>query len=295
MAGGSSVTLVWGVALAAGILLTLAPWLWPARGGADRPRREAAAHGVLSRLLQEAGYAHTPAERLIVISAGTAVFAAATGWLLTQLPAVVLVAVGVGAAAPALWLRGRARRLRRMRRALWPDVCDLLIASVRSGMSLPDAVSALPETGPAPLRPAFTAFAGDVAASGHFESSALRLKARLADPVADRIVETLRMARQVGGTELTAVLRALSASVRADTNLRAEVESRQSWIRGAAVLGVVAPWVVLVLLSTRPEGAAAYTSPQGVAVILVGAAVSFVAYRVMLGVGRLPEPRRWFG
>ena len=63
------------------------------------------------------------------------------------------------------------------------------------------------------------------------------------------------MARQVGGTELTPVLRALAASVRADASLRAEVESRQSWIRGAAVLGVAAPWVILALLALRPEGA----------------------------------------
>ena len=65
------------------------------------------------------------------------------------------------------------------------------------------------------------------------------------------------MARQVGGTELVSVLRALSASVRADATLRAEVEARQSWVRGAAVVGVVAPWVVLGLLAIRPEGAAA--------------------------------------
>ena len=76
---------------------------------------------------------------------------------------------------------------------------------------------------------------------------------------------------------------------------RAEVESRQSWIRGAAVLGVAAPWVILALLAMRPEGSRAYSSPEGVALILTGAAVSFVAYRVMLRIGRLPEPRRWFG
>ena len=97
-----------------------------------------------------------------------------------------------------------------MRRGLWPDVCDLLIASVRAGMSLPDAVASLGDSAPAELRPPFAAFARDVAASGHFDSSAQRLKAALADPVADRIIETLRMARQVGGTELTPVLRALA-------------------------------------------------------------------------------------
>lgn len=288
-------TLVWGVTLAAGILLALSPWVWPAGAARDGAHAAERADGAMSRLLQAAGYAHAPAARLVIVSIGAAAFAAALAWLITSLPAVVAVAAVAGAAAPTAWLRSRARRLRKLRRALWPDVCDLLIASVRSGMSLPDSVSALAGSAPVPLRPAFAAFAGDMAASGHFDSSALRLKARLGDPVADRIIETLRMARQVGGTELSGVLRALSTSVRADTNLRAEVESRQSWIRGAAVLGVVAPWVVLVLLSTRPEGVAAYTSPQGVAVILVGAGVSIVAYRLMLRVGRLAEPRRWFG
>ena len=168
-------------------------------------------------------------------------------------------------------------------------------ASVRAGMSLTDAVSSLADSAPAELRSAFGAFGRDVRASGHFDSSAQRLKVALSDPVSDRIVETLRMARQVGGTELTPVLRALAASVRADAALRAEVESRQSWIRGAAVLGVAAPWVILALLAMRPEAARAYGSPEGVVLILAGAVVSFVAFRVMLRLGRLPEPRRWFG
>jgi tight adherence protein B len=53
--------------------------------------------------------------------------------------------------------------------------------------------------------------------------------------------------------------------------------------------------VILALLAMRPEGARAYSSPEGIVLILVGAAVSLVAYRIMLRVGRLREPRRWFG
>ena len=63
----------------------------------------------------------------------------------------------------------------------------------------------------------------------------------------------------------------------------------------AARLGVAAPWIVLVLLSTRPEAAQAYNSPTGIAVIVVGLALSVVAYRIMIAIGRLPEERRWFG
>jgi tight adherence protein B len=163
------------------------------------------------------------------------------------------------------------------------------------GLSLPDAVAGLAESAPHSVRPAFAVFARDLHSTGRFETSLDRLKAALADPIADRIIETLRMARQVGGTELTGVLRALSSSVRADAALRGEVEARQSWIRGAAVLGAVAPWVILGLLVMRPEGRDAYASPEGVIVIMVGAVVSLLAYRVMLRIGRLPEPERWFG
>lgn len=224
-----------------------------------------------------------------------ALAAAAAAWLISGLPVLALLAGLAAGSAPIGYLRGRRLRLRRLRRQLWPDVCDLLIASIRVGLSLPDAVGALEDSAPAMLRPAFAVFAHDVRATGRFETSLDRLKDTLADPIGDRIIETLRMARQVGGTELTGVLRALAASVRADAALRGEVEARQSWIRGAAVLGAVAPWVILGLLVMRPEGAEAYGTPEGVLVICLGAAVSTVAFRVMVRIGRLPEPRRWFG
>lgn len=283
-------TVLLGLTLAAGILLVVSPWLWPPRPEPERP----ASTGGAARLLEAAGFAHVPPRVLYAGCVVGGAIAGAVAWLATGVPALAAAALVAGGAAPIAWLRSRRLALARARRGLWPDVCDLLISSVRAGMSLPDAIGSLGESAPAPLGGPFAAFARDMAASGHFDSSADRLKQALADPLADRIVETLRMARQVGGTELVPVLRALSASVRAEAALRAEVESRQSWTRGAAVLGVVAPWVILVLLASRPEGAVAYSSPEGVALILAGAVISFVAYRLMIRIGRLPEPRRWF-
>ena len=292
--GGCRMTFVWGAVLAAGLLLVVSPWVWPAR----RPKPPAASTGRLARLLESAGLTRVPPAGPVAASVSVRPSSlAAVAWLLTQVAALAA-------------RRGDRRRARARSRGCAPDArgscaraarCGPTSATCSSprcarGCRLPDAVASLAESAPGPLRPPFAAFARDVAASGHFDSSAAAIsRSALADPVGDRIVETLRMARQVGGTELTPVLRALAASVRADAALRAEVESRQSWIRGAAVLGVAAPWVILALLAMRPEGARAYSSPEGVALILAGAAVSFVAYRVMLRIGRLPEPRRWFG
>jgi len=283
------VTLLVGALLAMGVVLTASPWLWPA--GARRVRTPRA--GAATRLLREAGLRADARVLLVAVAAGGLV-AGAVAWLVTGAAAFATVLTIAGAAVPVAFLRARRQRLLRLRRGLWPDVCDLLIASIRVGMPLPDAVAALEEAAPGPLRPAFAAFARDLHATGRFDAASVELKEALADPVGDRIIETLRTAREVGGTELSGVLRALSGSVRAEAALRAEVEARQSWIRGAAVLGAVAPWVILVLLLLRPEGAEAYTSPEGVVLILGGAAVSFIAFRIMLRIGRLPEPRRWF-
>ncbi|MBN8425781.1 type II secretion system F family protein [Microbacterium esteraromaticum] len=284
-------TLLIGALLGAGLLLCASPWLWPQRTRQPKPMRR----GRLRRLLDESGYARIATRTLIVTMISLALIAACLVWLITTLPILAALAALAAAAGPVLFLRGRRLRLRKARRQMWPDVCDLLVAAIRVGLSLPDAVASLAESAPPAVRPAFAVFARDLRATGRFETSLDRLKDTLADPIADRIVETLRMARQVGGTELTGVLRALSASVRADAALRGEVEARQSWIRGAAVLGSVAPWVILGLLAMRPEGREAYASATGVLVIVAGAAISVVAYRIMLRIGRLPEPERWFG
>lgn len=284
-------TALLGAMLAAGVLLCVSPWFWPPRPEQEKTTRR----GAMVRMLEEAGFGSIRPRALLVIMVLIALAASSAVWLVTAIPILASLAGATAATAPVVFLRSRRLRLRKLRRQLWPDVCDLLIASIRVGLSLPDAVASLAESSPTMMRPAFIVFARDLRATGRFETSLDRLKLSLADPIADRIIETLRMARQVGGTELVGVLRALSSSVRADAALRGEVEARQSWIRGAAVLGSVAPWVILGLLVLRPEGAAAYGTPEGVLVICLGAAVSVIAYRIMIRIGRLPEPGRWFG
>ncbi|MEV8252012.1 type II secretion system F family protein [Microbacterium sp. NPDC076768] len=284
-------TLFVGALLAAGVLLCVSPWMWPHREVTVSPAR----NGRIVRLIAEAGLEALSPRALLSMMTALGIVAAAAAWLVTGIAVLAVLAGMAGATTPILLLRARRIRLRRLRRQLWPDVCDLLIASIRVGLSLPDAVASLGDSAPTMLRPAFVVFARDLRASGRFETSLDRLKATLADPIGDRIAETLRMARQVGGTELIGVLRSLSRSVRADAALRGEVEARQSWIRSAAVLGAVAPWVILGLLVMRPEGADAYGTPEGVLVICAGAAVSVVAFQIMVRIGRLPEPRRWFG
>jgi tight adherence protein B len=194
--------------------------------------------------------------------------------------------------APVVLVRMRARRRRAVMRDLWPDVVDNIGSAVRAGLALPEALSQLTIRGPEELRPAFASFAEDYRATGRFQDCLDRLKDRLSDPVADRLIESLRIAREVGGSDLGRLLRTLSVFLREDARTRSELETRQSWTINAARLAVAAPWIVLAMLSTRPDAVQAYSRPTGVLVLLVGGALSLVAYRLMVRIGRLPDERR---
>lgn len=207
-------------------------------------------------------------------------------------PVVAAAFAGFGGYLPVAVRSRRARLRTAERRDLWPDVVDNLCSAVRAGLSLPEALTQLGERGPAPLRADFVAFGRDFAATGRFGDCLDRLKERLDDPVADRIVEALRLAREVGGSDLGRLLRNLSQFLRDDARTRAELVTRQGWTVNAARLALAAPWVVLALLSLRPETVAAYDSPGGAAVLAVGGGVSVLAYRVMVRIGRLPEDER---
>ena len=282
-----------GVTLGLGLLLIISPVVWPV-GRTRAIRAEGRITARLRERLAQAGLHSVSITALLLVSAIAGLAAAALCFALVPVAAIALIAGVTALALPTVVVGWRARARRRATRVLWPDVVDHLVSAVRSGLALPDSLVTLAHAGPAATRDAFATFERDYRATGNFGLCLDDLKRRLADPVADRILETLRMSREVGGSELTTVLRSLAAYLRQEAAIRAEVEARQSWVMNAAKLGVAAPWVILVLLATRPEAARAYNSPEGVTVIVAGLIVSVVAYRVMLGLGRIPEERRWF-
>ena len=243
-------------------------------------------------LLTQAGVEGVTPVQLVVASATLGLLVLVVV-LATSRVLVIGVVFGVfGALLPLVLVRRRrAQRVVELRE-VWPEAVDNLASAVRAGLSLPEGLTQLGARGPEQLRSAFRRFGEDYRATGRFAESLDRLKDNLADPVGDRVVEALRLAREVGGTDLGRLLRTLSAFLREDARTRAELETRQGWTVNAARLALGAPWVLLLLLSTRPEAVAAYGSTAGALVLLVGGGISLLAYRVMLSIARLPDERR---
>lgn len=246
----------------------------------------------LTRLVERAAIPRVTTNSLVGACVANALVTGTAVLVITAVPMAALLAMIIAGYVPIMLLKRRVNQRMKALRTSWPDAVDALVSAVRAGMSLPEALIDLAHRGPEPLRPSFTLFTQEYRATGSFEHSLQALQDVCADTVADRVVASLRIAREVGGTDLGSVLRTLSTLLREDARTRGEIEARQSWTVAAARMAVAAPWVTLALLSTRPEGMAAYQSALGALVLLIAAGASVLAYRMMMAIGRLPiEPR----
>jgi tight adherence protein B len=279
---------VLGLGVGIGIVLVL---LALTAGDEPAPARRERRHW-LAESIAEAGLDGVSPRGVVVTGVALAVLVGVSFFVLTETWSVSVAFAVIGGWVPLVLIRSRVRRRRSELRELWPDVVDNLASAIRAGMSLPDALAQLGTRGPEALRGPFAQFADDYRSSGRFHDCLDALKARLADPTGDRIVESLRIAREVGGSDLGRLLRTLSAFLRDELRVRAELEARQGWVANAAKLAVAGPWVLLALLSVRSTSIQAYQQPAGVAVLVTGAVVSVVAYRMMVRLGRLPDDVR---
>ena len=246
----------------------------------------------LRRLIDRAGLERVSPSGVVAGCSGLALVAGLLVLAISGVVVVGLLAAIVAGYLPLAILRRRARTRSVALRSAWPDAVDMLGSAVRAGMSLPEAVIDMGVRGPEALRPAFRAFAADYRSSGSFARALEQLKDLLRDPVADRVIVSLGIAREVGGSDLGRVLATLSDFLRQDARARGEIEARQSWTVNAARVAVAAPWITLLLLCTRPETVAAYSTTAGAAILIGSAVLSVVAYRVMTAIGKLPdEPR----
>jgi tight adherence protein B len=277
-----------GLGLGVGLLLIWSSFALPRRPGP----RAARPPGRLSRLLASAGLAEVSATGLVLLCLVAAVVVGVVAQLITRTAPIAVVFAVMGAYLPIAVVSGRARRRQREFAEVWPEAIDNLASAVRAGLSLPDALAGLAVRGPEPLRAPFASFALDYQVTGRFSDCLDRLKVTLSDPVGDRVVEGLRIAREVGGGELGRLLRHLSGYLRDEQRTRSELEARQAWAVNGARLAVAAPWLVLLLMSSQPDVIGRYRSPGGVVVLLVGAALCVGAYRIMMRIGRLPAERR---
>ena len=178
--------------------------------------------------------------------------------------------------------------------AACPELIDILLSGVQSGLSLNESLAGLAERGPEIFRSEFIQFKSNIYQFGDFNRAISDLKESLAHPSVDQIIEALIISRELGGAELLTILRLLGKFLREDLALRREIEVKQNWIKNSAHLSAAAPWILLLLLSTQPATTAAFSSPTGVVILCAGLGLTALAYLWMNSLSQLPSPKRIF-
>lgn len=260
--------------LLAGSLLGLLP----------QPRRRSTAR--ISRRqewLTQAGVALTPSQFWLASTVvGVTVFLLALA--LTATPVVALApALGAACLPGAAIARQRNRRLRAVQEA-WPDGLRELLASVAAGRSLAQALQVLAADGPPALRATFSRYpqlARVVGTAAALEA----IKAELADPTSDRVLDVLVVAHERGGPAVVEILHDLADDTVRDLRTLEGIatDALEQRLNAGAVF--LLPWLVLVLLTARAGPFRDfYQRPGGLLVVLIGAVMSAVG---LLAVQRL--------
>lgn len=205
------------------------------------------------------------------------------------------VCLGLGAFGFGLELvNSRAKARRRELASLWPEVVDSLQSAAASGVGFAEGFAELAQRGPLALRVHFAGFTHRIDSGWPIELALDWLKHELGEIHADRLLELLQVVAAAGGEGYQESLRNQSRQLREDLSLWGQLESKQGWVGGTAKMAVAAPWIVVAMLSARPENAAIYNSMDGATILGVGFVVSVFAYRFIHLLGALPQAPRVF-
>ena len=226
----------------------------------------------------------------VAFSVGTA--GAALAFVATGATVLGALAGLAGLVAPVAVVGQRRRRLLADRQAAWPDALRDISTQLRAGRSLHAAMRQLAETGPRPLQGPFSRY--QLLAAAIDQRAGLEtVRAELADPVSDRIIEILMVGLDQGPSVVVDVLDELARSTTEDVRLVEEIRTAQMETkleaRGAAAL----PFVVLALLcATSTDYRAFYQTPLGWVVVCGGGLLACVGLVVISRLGTIPSEER---
>jgi tight adherence protein B len=219
---------------------------------------------------------------LLVLALTTSLVIAATFMLLATSISIVILR------------RTNSKRFEAMNSA-WPEVIDHLITGIQSGLSINESLAGLANRGPEILRPIFRDFTSTMSKSGDFTAALKKVKSDCGQPGSDQIFESISISRALGGSELLTILRTVGTFLRQDLALRREIEVKHGWIKNSAHLSAAAPWILLLLLSTQPATARAFSTTSGALLLAFGVAMTAIAYIWMARLSKLPIAPRVFG
>lgn len=253
--------------------------------------RSASHVGLADRVLaflQRNGAGDVSPRAFLVASTGSGLALGVIAQFALDWPAVSLTAFVAGLVLPGWYLQQRHERRRLAVQAALADAVDALRTSVRTGMSVEDAVGALAHHGPEVLQPLFGDLLRDWRLSG-FEAGLQRARTALADSVFDTVAAALVMSHRIGGRNLSTVLENLSRAVRQSITVERELRAHQAKnVLSARIIAALPLVLIFAIRGLNPTYLDAFSSATGQLVLALCLLSVAVGYAAMLRATRLP-------
>lgn len=241
--------------------------------------------------LNQAGVDVTPIQ-FVLVSLSAATMIAAVVFGVTGVAPLGAVAGGLTLLMPRSAYAKRRRELTKSRLGAWPDALRDISAHLRSAMSVHASLCEVGRSGPEPLRPYFSRYAG-LAVALDYKSALEVVREDLADPMSDRIVEVLLLAFDQGSSVVIDVLDELAMSSTLDLRLLEEVETAQLETKLEARGATLMPFAVLGLLCATTDGYRDfYASSAGWLVVSIGGLLAGLGLLVISRLGQIPSEER---
>ena len=262
------------------------------------PRGGAARAGTRRRArewLRQAGLADVDPRQFVSTVALLALAGAAAGLVVFGGVVPAGVAAALAGGLPVASYRARRVRLVEQARDAWPRMIEeIRLQTGGMGRSIPQALFDVGSRAPEPMRAAFAAAEQEWLVSTDLARAMTALKARLADPTADTVCETLLVAHEIGAGHLGRHLAALAEDRILELDGRRDALAKQAGARFARRFVLLVPLGMAFAGLAIGDGRSAYESAGGQLAVAAGLAAVLGCWIWAGRLMRLPGTERVF-
>jgi tight adherence protein B len=198
--------------------------------------------------------------------------------------------LGLAISLEVLRLRGEARQ--RALDASWPQVFDTFQSGAISGIGFREQLEYLASQGPMALRGEFLGLLQRYDEGCEMDQLMPLMRQRFANRHADLLALLIELDSELGGQGMSITYQRAAVQVRKEQGELSQLQAKQGWVSSSAKLALLAPWLVALVLVQLPQNKAAFATELGSLILILGLALSLVAYALVNRLGRLPLPGR---
>ena len=244
-----------------------------------------------SELLARAGWWERKTE-ITLASCAIGIASALLGYAATGVwgLALCISLLGFAIALEVLRLRGEARQ--RNFDASWPQVFDTFQSGAISGVVFREQLDYLANQGPTALRVEFLGLLQLYDEGFEIDQLMPIMRKRFANRHADLLALLIELDSELGGQGMSITYQRAAVQVRKEQGELSQLQAKQGWVSSSAKLALLAPWLVALVLVQLPQNREAFATEMGALILILGLALSLVAYALVNRLGRLPLPGR---